>query len=417
MNNTGLLTHSAICPIPKTTWYRSIADDHKDNSMKWLALSGLLLASCCCTLEADDPYRADSYYSGNHWSPYPPSCVTVPLRQLDLYGDNVALIYDGTINLEVVNKISGPDSERNLTPVPMKMFRIACAEEDRSVILVEFRLASSNNDLRANQIELPDFVGSTGMHGFPLILNPEPNIHGQSLEHRTLSRRTFGDYTGGWSDPGSFSWRFILDVSPLGHYWGPWVSEYYNGSFGLEIMLSEDFGHQSVMVPSTRSVLSRNPQLPLNGRLSGNWVEPGTRDQGFLLSVSTQADSSLADGQPENSDLLVFLAWYTFDSNGQMLWLTASASAPQGSTNVDLQFVRVDNGQFLGERPAERSLVGSGQLKAGNCNKLELDYDLTELGLGQGSMELSRIFALEIAGYHCRDYQARLESLYGKESN
>lgn len=386
--------------------------------MKWLALSGLLLGTCSYALQAEDYYRVDSYFSGNHWSPYPPACVTVPLRQLDLYGDNVALVYDGTIKLEMVNKSSSPNPNLDLTTVPLKIFRLACAEEDRSVVLFEFRLPDSRTDVRAREIEVPDLVGNTAMGGFPFILNSEPNIHGQSLEHRALSRRTFGDYTGGWADAGYFSWRFILDVSPFGDIWGPWVTDYYNERFSFGLRLSKGPNYsQYISVPSTRSVLARNPQLPLNGRLSGNWIEQGTRDQGFMLSVGTQAPANLPDIHPENSELLVFLAWYTFDSNGQMLWLTASASAPQGSTEVDLQFVRVNDGQFLGERRAERAIVGSGRLQARDCNQLELDYDLTELGLGQGSMELSRIFALEIAGYPCRDYQARLESLYGKESN
>lgn len=395
--------------------------------MKHRALLGLLLAACCCTLQAQYPYRVDSYYSGNHWSPYPPACVTVPLRQLDVYGDNVALIFDGTVNLEVVHEVSGRDPRQDLTPVPVKLYRVACAEQNRSVILLEFRLADSSTDLRASQIKVPDVVGSSSFHGIPLILRPEPNLHGESLEHRAMSQRTFGDYAGGWLDPGNFTWRFILDLSPFGHYWGPWLSDYYNDEFVISFnpfstttrlsrLWPDSADGFDIVVPATDDILARNPQLPLNGRLSGNWIEQGTRDQGFLLSVSTQAPGPLAESQPEHSDLLIFLAWYTFDPDGRMLWLTASASVSQGSSAVDLQFVRVHNGEFLGELRAERSIVGSGHLLARNCNQLELDYDLSELGLGHGKIQLSRIFALEIAGYHCRDYQARQENLYGKES-
>jgi len=389
--------------------------------MRWSRLTGLLIAVFGSSLQADDFYQVDSYYSGNHWSPYPPGCITVPLHQLDLYGDNVALFYDGTIDLTKANAAPGTNPVVALTPVPMKMYRIGCAEENRSVILVEFRLPASTDDPSASQLQVPDLVGDAGFHGFPFILNPEPNIHGQSLEHLALSQRTFGDYTGGWADPTSFTWRFILDVSPAGDYWGPWVSDYYNSQFPLGMRLKNlQQGYtwvNPIDVPSTQSVLSRNPDLPLNGRLSGNWMEGGTSDQGFLLSISNRAPASLPQSHPENSDLVITLAWHTFDAEGQMLWLTASGSAPQGSNAVDLEFVRVNNGQFLGERQAERAIVGSGRLRAGSCNQLELDYDLSELGLGQGSMELNRIFALEIAGYPCRDYAARLESLYGKESN
>ena len=392
--------------------------------MKWITLSALLVAACHPSLQANDIYRVESYYSGNHWSPYPPACITVPLRQMELYGDNVALFYDGTVLLALANKVSGKDPYLNYTKVPMKMYRVGCAEENRSVILVEFRLADSASELRAGQIEVPDLVGSAAFHGVPFILNPEPNLHGLQVEQMVQSRRTFGDYTGGWSDAGYFAWRFVLDISAFGHWWGPWLSDYYNERFAFQFMFEDfnpaywpPFEGASFEVPSTRSVLVQNPVIPLNGRLSGNWIETGTRDQGFLLSISTQATDSLSDAPPENADLLVFLAWYTFDSNDEMLWLTASASATQGSSAVDLQFVQVTNGQFLGERRADRSFVGNGRLQAKNCNLLELDYDLSELGLGEGKVELNRIFALEIAGYHCRDHSARLESLNGKESN
>jgi hypothetical protein len=394
-----------------------MADDREDNFMKWLAHSGLLLATCCCTLQADFPYPVDSYYSGNHWSPYPPACVTVPLRQLDLYGDNVALVYEGTINLKLATNSSDTVPGRTLAPVNLKVFRIACAEADRSVILVEFTLLDKSNSLQAGrQFELPDVEGSTAFDPFPFELKPEPNTHGQTLLQQAVTLRTFGDYTDGWDDVDRFSWRYILDVSPFANFWGPYVSEYYNGSFGLGFITGPS-SSSWISVPSTRSVLTPNHELPINGRLSGNWVEPGTRDQGFLLSVSTPVPPTVTAEIPEHEAMLVFLAWYTFDADGEMLWLTASGSAPQGSSTVDLDFVQVKHGEFMGPQRMQHSIVGKGRLQARNCNWLELDYDLESLGLGSDRVRLTRVFELEIAGYHCRDYRARIDSLYGAGSN
>ena len=45
------------------------------------------------------------------------------------------------------------------------------------------------------------------------------------------------------------------------------------------------------------------------------------------------------------------------------------------------------------------------------CNDLEASYELGGLGLGTGNMRLQRFEALEVAGYACRDYKARLDSL------
>jgi hypothetical protein len=52
--------------------------------------------------------------------------------------------------------------------------------------------------------------------------------------------------------------------------------------------------------------------------------------------------------------------------------------------------------------------LGEVHLKARSCDVLELDYDLAALELGAGTLQLQRLFALETAGYPCRDYAARL---------
>jgi hypothetical protein len=378
--------------------------------MKWQVLLSLITGLYCPFLWADLQYGADTYYRGNYWSPYPPGCVTVPLRQVDLYGDNVAHFYHGTMQLDVAQYALGSDPQKLIRPVNMNLYRIACAEANRSVILVEFSLPTELPDPVYRVFELPDFLGGTGFHYVPFILKSEPNLSGLGLSQQALIRRTFGDYTGGWDDASRFSWRYILDVGPAGQYW-PGLTDYYNDSFGLEVKLRGGYGFV-LTVPSTAESLTANTQIPLNGRLSGNWVEPETRDQGFLLSFSTLIPPATpADQPPEDADLLLFLSWYTFDQQGQMLWLTGSARIHQGDSEATIDFVRVEDGEFMGNREAARAMAGSAQLRAKNCNSLEFDYDLSSLGLGQGSMQLQRIFALEIAGYNCRDHEARLASI------
>ena len=44
--------------------------------------------------------QADPYFSGNPVSPYPPGCVTLPPAQMDLYGDNVARVWSGQLQLD-----------------------------------------------------------------------------------------------------------------------------------------------------------------------------------------------------------------------------------------------------------------------------------------------------------------------------
>ena len=205
----------------------------------------------------------------------------------------------------------------------------------------------------------------------------------------------------------------MLDIVPAGAGWDPnFLANYYHDSFPLGFHRSDGWTGVHVDVPATRDVLTRNPALPLNGRLSGTWVEEGAADQGLLLSFSNPVPTAgSAAAEPENSELVVFLSWYTFDTQGGMLWLTGVGRLPQGATEVSMPVVRVTRGQFLGNQAAERTVVGEARLRARQCNELELVYDLTDLGLGAGDMRLQRLHALEIAGYPCRDYAARLASL------
>jgi len=373
-------------------------------------MKGLLIAGIALMIVGITPAKADftpeTYYSGSARSPYPPGCVTVPVRQLDLYGDNVALVHDGTTALE---QVSGEP-----LPVRMQIFRVACAEAGRSVIIVQFSLSGAGGD-----IPLPDFVGILGPSRLPFQLKPEPNIQGQTIYQQAISNRTFGRRSnGGFTEQaGLMSWLFVLDVNPIANgYWGPEISDFYNGEFALWMITGKS--HIEVgSIPSTQAVLEPNPVLPLTGRLSGTWIEPDTRDQGFLLSISTPVPPTVRGGSPENADLLAFLAWYTFDASGGMLWLTAQGTAAQGSDSVDLEIVQVEGGSFMGSQQAQRAIVGSGHLQALNCNLLELDYELDSLGLGSGKVSLTRLFELEIAGYNCRDYPARLDGLYGPQGD
>jgi len=279
---------------------------------------------------------------------------------------------------------------------------------------VQFSFPGSGYD-----IPLPDFIGVLDYNYVTFQLKPEPNTPGQTVDQQGISSRTFGDQSNGriTEQTGLGSWLYVLDVNSYTiDLWGPWIVDFYNDEFTLRKISGNSRGIVA-SIPSTEAVLSPNPVLPLNGRLSGIWIEPDTSDQGFLLSISTPVPPTVSGGRPENADLLAFLAWYTFDASGGMLWLTAQGTAPQGSDWVDLDIVQVEGGSFMESRQAQRAIVGSGRLRALNCNLLELDYDLNSLGLGSDTVSLTRLFDLETAGYNCRDYAARLDDLYGSHGD
>jgi hypothetical protein len=385
--------------------------------MKLIAMPALLLVCSGSLTRADapDPYYADPYYTDPALAPYPPGCVTLPARQVDLYGDNVVPFWSGSLSLELVHKSPG---NTGFGRVEASMYRVGCAEPNRSVIMMEFRLPAEWVDPLESRFVLPTFTaeGPGGFHYIPFELKPEPNARGQSYDQQSLTKHTLGDYTGGWDNPHRYTWRYVLDMAPAGAIWEP-LADFYNGAFLLQVYSSGSVGEPFIDVPATRSVLERNPALPLNGRLTGTWVEPGAADQGFLLSFSNHVPpAETGSAWPRRPELLVFLSWYTFDAEGGPLWLAGNARFSAGATEVSVPVVKVPNGHFLGP-PVETGLgvdprmsAGDIRLKARSCNDLELDYDLGAIELGAGTLQLRRLFALETAGYPCRDYGARLAS-------
>lgn len=393
--------------------------DHLDSTpsenhdMKLTPIPIVILACCWSLVRADRP---DPYYVDQALAPYPPGCVTLPARQADLYGENSVLFWSGSLRLELVQKAPGhPKSGL----VEASMYRVGCAEPNRSVIMMEFRLPAEWDDPLHSRLMLPVFTaeGPGGFHNVPFELKAEPSAWGQSPEQQSLTKHALGDYTGGWDNPRLFVWRYILDIAPAGAGWEP-LADFYNNAFLLQGYSSGNTDRFFIEVPATRSVIEPNPALPLNGRLTGTWVEPGATDQGFLLSFSNPVPVDGSGGaSPQRPELLVFLSWYTFDSNGEQLWLAGNARFSPGATEVSVPVIRVVNGQFLGPLTESgqgvdpRITAGTVHLRALSCDALELDYDLGALELGAGTLQLQRLFALETAGYPCRDYGARLASL------
>jgi hypothetical protein len=79
-----------------------------------------------------------------------------------------------------------------------------------------------------------------------------------------------------------------------------------------------------------------------------------------------------------------------------------------GATEVTIPIEDVSNGEFMGDKAAERSVVGSVTITGNNCNDLTLQYDLGDIDLGSGTEHMQRLFSLETAGYVCRDLEARM---------
>jgi hypothetical protein len=357
--------------------------------------------------------RADTQYAS---TPYPPGCATQLPEVLQPPRQNAALVWSGLVTLQA--SVFGNATQPGVSSGQMHtdVYRVGCAEPGRSVILVEFRLPDDWETRKHGRFFLPQMRGVTGMHSIPVELKPEPNARGQGLQQHLLTRTVIGDFTNGWDNPRRFRWRYVLDVSPFGEGWE--ATQYYNGSFDLEFDAGDGIPSTAIAIPPTSDVLQLSPSLPLNGRLSGTWVEPGAADQGFLLTFGQPVPpAGTTVESPEDSELHVFLSWFTFDAQGEPLWLVGDGRFPQGADAVSLALWQVSAAQFmggwvetgLGDEPF--ILDGKLHLRATSCNALDVSYELESLSLGTGDMTLERLFAQETAGYPCRDQLARRESL------
>ncbi len=239
-------------------------------------------------------------------------------------------------------------------------------------------------------------------------LSSEPNTWGSA--DQSFDTRSFGGNTPGTTDGHDRRWRFVLDKpAPWSYQFNEWshTPVDYNGSLALAV--GGGIGPNIVRVPSTASLHKANPRIPLSGRLSGNWVVDGASDQGFVIAISELVpDAVPTPDDLMDSPLLIFLSWYTYDADGEMLWLTGAAQFAMGATEVTIPIEDVSNGEFMGSKKADRSVVGSVTITGNNCNDLSLQYNLTDIGLGSGTKRLERLFSLETAGYVCRDLEARI---------
>ena len=104
---------------------------------------------------------------------------------------------------------------------------------------------------------------------------------------------------------------------------------------------------------------------------------------------------------------VIFFSWYTFDENGNNVWLVGNATYEAGDGTFTFEVQLVTDGEFMGAKTATRLSAGTVQITAIHCNLLELIYDLSAIGLGQATVSIVRLVGLETAGFTCMDYEAK----------
>lgn len=358
------------------------------------SMSCCLLAMCLVASA-----QGSSDFVSNPDLPYPPGCAGDPARTLVPFLENVSLMLHDVAH--------GQDLE-----VRLDGFRSTCSEPERSLIWLRFD-ASRQGALNF-RLEIPG-VRVTPVDGVTRLMSLEatPNGWGSDSDPHLVRKYLTNTLIQNVPPPTEIGSVYVLDnASPAAAYPGhPLLAADYNGALTVQLVYPPDTLVTTFQVPATSDLFDPESAIPLSGRLSGMWVVEGANDQGIAISISNRVGTDPAlTAARDDLPLVVFLAQYTYDPEGNLLWLTGSADVEQGRNEISLDMVRVKDGEFMGDKAASREPAGTVHLVANNCNDITFEFDYRQSGMGQGVRRLQRLYSLETAGYDCRDYAARVEA-------
>jgi len=280
--------------------------------------------------------------------------------------------------------------------VGIRFWRVKCSDEN-TIIAADFENIDDVNNaipgITRVAVNSPSGSSSAGAFeyvaneftntgsGFPsqLIRNwwSQDNIFSPPL---ILTRNTFTDFTTGFPDQ-------PIDINDI------------QGEIEVVGQGQQGFSESFTIPPASEMTAVEPDNSILTGRYSGNWVVENTADQGILVSVS----------ELPNRSLVLFMAWFTFDSEGNPAWFTGNAFFEQGDSIVNFNLIKATGGSFNQDIDANRQTVGSATLQVIECGRLRFSFDLTAEGLDNDIVNLVRLFAGETAGYTCRDIQSRVD--------
>ncbi len=315
----------------------------------------------------------------NSLSPMPSGCLTYFMIQ-GIYPGSAQTLVDGDI---VINSTTEPSA----VTARLTGYRTGCADANRSVLWIRLEILD-DGDGSAEFGVVPKLSAIVGADEFPLRPTEEPSGWVSNDSGIGLAEGTTRYY--------------VLDVpTPLSTEFDEgffFIPSLYNGAFTLYIDNRDNDADYTVEIPAYNNELQPT-FMPFNGRLSGIWIVEGAADQGFVISFS-----ELPGNEFEG---LIFFSWYTFDENGNNVWLVGNANYQTGEGVITFDVQLVTDGEFMGGKTATRLPAGSVQITARHCNLLELNYDLTPIGLGQATVSVSRLAGIETSGFTCMDFEAK----------
>lgn len=124
-------------------------------------------------------------------------------------------------------------------------------------------------------------------------------------------------------------------------------------------------------------------------RFTGIWFDPSQNGAGWLIE-------GLADNR-------AVITWYTYDTEGQLMWLVGSGTVENNVLSVP-ELLMTEGGVFGDEfDPSEvvNTVWGSVEIELNNCNQGELSYQSLQNGFGIGQLNSVRLASIQ--GIGCED--------------
>ena len=289
---------------------------------------------------------------------YPPSCLNSPI-DLNLWkNDPNALQAHITLYGDPLYPDTG---EQNYSEdVVFTLFRVVCSGGFSATLLEIDRvspLPSSGYYPIFPSITVPVQVnGQT--QDFPIRLADDPN---------TFFAATYA------SSP-----LYSTDVYVLENYYSDSITQIdYNQAFHLVVdNLNTTDPNEFTTFPLSAYTPPASPApLPISGYMSSAWYDPAHSGEGIMTQIYDNGDSTTRT---------LFVAWYTYDTNGVPLWLAAQTTFPIRSgtdsgeftnslTNVPVSYVT--GGGFGGGAKATSKSWGTMSFQFPNCNSMTFTYN------------------------------------------
>jgi hypothetical protein len=311
-------------------------------------------------------------------TPFPPGCLSISLPDAPRLQDSV--LFDENVAVPSVNSGSLDATIR------LRIWRVACADNGYSVVLVRMRQVSDDF------VIVPQVFAQAGD-----VAEPQHRAY----LHKIPASGDVGAEGNVITNTGT-TWMLAVDPFPLAGS-SEFLPADYNAGFTVEFDWDAYAAAREVNIFLDEFVPELDlPQFDdpvLNGRFSGQWVRPGAPRQGLVLQVAEQVDSNF-----------VFAIFFTY-LGGQPIWVVGNSDPPALAQPgpVTIAMSTLENGAFISDPnqpPTDNVAVddaGSITISVIDCNAIRVDYDFSPLGQGAGTMTLDRL--VRIAGYDCNPWE------------